>query len=178
MIICEEALKHPHQALHTSSNAVTLKSQIAKPNDMGFTRIMILASKFRRQRLERKKQAEEELIRKINDDIMPLTDRSDTSPPKYEPGEYNVSDNNDVNNDDDIVPTPGSKTQEPMLALPLSSWHACRCNLAKDLTKPATEEENSSWDQDLMPVRKISETFEDPHGNYRILGCRRLSSDK
>ena len=84
MIIYEEALKHPHQALHTSSNTImTYKSQRSKPNDMGFTRIMILACKFRRQRLERKKQAEEELISKISDDIMPLTDGSDTNPPKY-----------------------------------------------------------------------------------------------
>ena len=83
MIICEEASKHPHQALHTSSNAVTLKSQIAKPNDMGFTRIMILAREFKRQRLDQEKKAEEELISKISDDIMPLTDGSDTNPPKY-----------------------------------------------------------------------------------------------
>ena len=29
-----------------------------------------------------------------------------------------------------------------------------------------------------MPVRKIFGNFEDPHGCYRILFCRKLSSDK
>ena len=111
MIICEEALKHPPQALHTSSNTMTSKSQRTKPNGIGFTRIMIPACEFKRQRLEQENKAEEELISKISDDIMPLTDGSDTNPPTYEPCEYKGSDNNDVNNDDDIVPTPGSKTQ-------------------------------------------------------------------
>ena len=103
---------------------------------------------------------------------------NDTNPPTYEPGEDNCSDNNDVGGDDDIAPTPGSETEEPMLALPPSNWRAFRCNLAKYLTKPATEEEKAAWDQYLMPVRKRFEKFEDPHGYYRILVCRKLSSDE
>ena len=50
---------------------------------MGFTRSMIPAREFKRQRLEQKKQAEEELISKISDDIMPLTNGNDTNPPTY-----------------------------------------------------------------------------------------------
>ena len=106
---------------------------------------------------------------------MPLTNDNYTNPPTYEPGGDNGSEDNEVNDNDDIVPTPGSKTQEPMLALPLSSWHAFRCNLEKDLTKPATEEENKVWDQDLMPVRKISENKRIPTeiiGYLAVGGCR------
>ena len=50
--------------------------------------------------------------------------------------------------------------------------------MEKDLTEPATEEEKADWDQDLMPVRKRFDNFEDPHGYYSILGSRKFSSDK
>ena len=132
----------------------------------------------KRQRHERKNQAEEGLIVKISDDIMPLTDGNNTNPPTYEPGEYNGSDDNYVDDKDDIVPTTGSETEEIMLAIPPYNWHAFRCSLAKDITEPSTEKEKAAWDQDLMPVRKIFGNFEDPHGCYRILFCRKLSSDK
>ena len=58
----------------------------------------------------------------------------------YEPGKNNGSDNNDVDDDDDIVPTPGSDIEEPKLALPPSNCRACRCNLEKYLTEPSIEE--------------------------------------
>ena len=41
---------------------------------MGFTRSVIPAHEVKRQRLERKKQAEEEFIGKNGDEIIPLTD--------------------------------------------------------------------------------------------------------
>ena len=37
MIICQAALKHPPQTLHTSSSVTSLKPQRTKPNTMGFT---------------------------------------------------------------------------------------------------------------------------------------------
>ena len=120
MIIRKAALKHPPQDLRTSSSVTLLKPQINKLNAMGFTRSVIPAHEVKRQRLERKKQAEEELIGKISDDIMTLIDGNNTNPPTYEPGEDNCSGNNDVGGDDDIAPTPGSETEEPMLALPPS----------------------------------------------------------
>ena len=109
---------------------------------------------------------------------MPLTNGNDTNTPTYEPGEDNGSDDNDVDDDHDIVTTPGSDTEEPILALPLSNWHACRCNVAKDLTESTAEEEKAAWDKYLMPARKQFDNFEDPHGYYGVLGCRKLSSEK
>ena len=50
--------------------------------------------------------------------------------------------------------------------------------MAKDITEPETEEEKAAWDQVLMPVRKRFDNFEDPHGYYRILCCRKLLSDE
>ena len=78
---------------------------------MGFTRILIPACEVKRQQLEHKNQAEEELIGKISDDIMPLKDGNNTNSPTNEPGEDNSSDNNDVDNDNDIVPNPGRETE-------------------------------------------------------------------
>ena len=109
---------------------------------------------------------------------MPLTDGNNTNPPTYAPVKDIGSDDNDVENDDDIVPTPGINTEEPMLALTLFNWCACRCNLEIYITKPAPEEEKAAWDKDLMPVRKRFDSFEDSQGYYRILGCRKLSSDE
>ena len=101
---------------------------------MGLTRCVIPACEVKIKLLEHKKQAEEELIGKISDDIMHLTDGNDTTPQTYEPGEDNGSGDNDVNNDDKIVPTPGSETEEPMLSLSPYNWRARRCNLEKDIT--------------------------------------------
>ena len=83
MIICQADLKHPPQTLHTSSSVTLLKLQRTKLDAMGFTRSVIPAREFKRQRLEHKKQAEAEFIEKISDDIMPLTDGNDTNPTKY-----------------------------------------------------------------------------------------------
>ena len=85
---------------------------------------------------------------------MPLTNDNYTNPPTYEPGGDNGSEDNEVNDNDDIVPTPGSNIEEPMLALPLCNWRACRCNLEKDLTGPENEEEKAAWYQYLIQVRK------------------------
>ena len=109
---------------------------------------------------------------------MPLTNGNDTNTPTYEPGKDNGYDDNDVDDDHDIVTTPGSDTEEPMLELPLSNWRACQCNAAKNLTESTAEEEKAAWDQYLMPARKQFDNFEDSHGYYRVLGCRKLSSDK
>ena len=90
---------------------------------------------------------------------MLLTDGNDTNPPTYKPGGDNSSDGNDVDSDDDIVLTPGSKTEEQILSLPPYNWRACRFNLAKDITKPATKGEKMAWDQELMPARKQFDNF-------------------
>ena len=82
---------------------------------------MINDREVKRQRLERKKQAEEELIGKISDDSMTLIDGNNTNPPTYEPGEDNSSENNYVDEYNDIVTTPGNKTEEPIIALPPSN---------------------------------------------------------
>ena len=74
---------------------------------MGLTRSVIPDRDFKRQQLEQKKQSEEDFIGKISNDIMPMTYGNDTKPPKYEPGEDNGSDNNNVDDDNDIFPTPG-----------------------------------------------------------------------
>ena len=94
---------------------------------MGFTRRIIPSREVKRQRLEKKKQVEEELIGKNSDDIMHLTNGNDTNPPTYKSVEYNGSDNNDVDDNNDIVTNPVSKIEELMLALPPSNCRACRC---------------------------------------------------
>ena len=101
MIICQAALKHPPRSV------TPLKSQRTKLNSMGLTRSVIPDRYFKRQQLEQKKQSEEDFNGKIGNDIMPMTYGNDTKPPKYEPGEDNGSDNNNVDNDNDIFPTPG-----------------------------------------------------------------------
>ena len=106
---------------------------------------------------------------------MPLTNGNDNNAPTYEPGKDNGSDDNDVDDDHDIVTTPGSDTEEPMLALPLSNWRACWCNVAKDLTESTAEEEKAAWDQYLMPARKQFDNFEDPTdimGYLAVGSCR------
>ena len=83
-----------------------------------------------------------------------MTDGNDTNPATYESCEDNGYEDNDVDDDDDIVPTEGSKTEEPILALHMSNWRVCRCNLIKNLTVQTTEEEKAAWDQDYMPLSK------------------------
>ena len=61
-----------------------------------------------------------------------------------------------------------------MLALTLSNW----IYLARDLTEPSTEEAKADWDQELMPVREQFDSFEDPHGYYRIIICSKSSCDE
>ena len=108
---------------------------------------------------------------------MPLTDVKDTNPPTYEPCEDKGCDDNDDDGENYIFPTPGSETEEAILSLHPYNWCAFRCNLEKDLTESATEEEKSAWDQYLIPVRKQFDNFEDTHGYYRTLSCRKSSVD-
>ena len=59
IIICQEGLKQPLQALHTSISFTPLKSQRTNLNALGFTQSVISSYEVKRQRLERKKKAEE-----------------------------------------------------------------------------------------------------------------------
>ena len=79
---------------------------------MGFTWSVIPDREVKRQRHERKNQAEEGLIVKISDDIMPLTDGNDTNPPTYKPGGDNSSDGNDVDSNNDVQQFVGRKELE------------------------------------------------------------------
>ena len=83
MNIRKAALKHPPQDLRTSSSVTLLKPQINKLNAMGFTRSVIPSPEVKIQWLEWKKQAKEEFIGKISDEIMPLTNGNDNNPPTY-----------------------------------------------------------------------------------------------
>ena len=119
MIICQAALKHPPRSV------TPLKSQRTKLNSVGLTHSLIPACEVKRQRLELRKQAEEELIGKLSDEITPVSNGNDTNPPTHEPVEDNISDYNFFDDDGDIFPTLGSKTEEPMISLRPSNCRAC-----------------------------------------------------
>ena len=110
IIICQAELKHPPKALHTSISVTPLKSQRTKLNSMGFARSVIPDLEVKRQRHERKKQAEEDFIGKMIDDIIPMTGGNDINPPTYKPGEDDGYNDSDFDDDNDIVPTPVSTT--------------------------------------------------------------------
>ena len=56
-------------------------------------------------------------------------------------------------------------------------WRANRCLLSSDLTDPATEDEKSTWDCDLVPALAQCEHLEDCCRYYTTLGCTKCSSD-
>ena len=57
------------------------------------------------------------------------------------------------------------------------AWRTKRCVLSTDLSDPASAEERSTWDRDLVTVMQQCDNIEDPCGYYAALGCSKVSSD-
>ena len=66
-------------------------------------------------------------------------------------------------------------------ALGRSDWCSARCALSQNLVDPAADDEKSTWDNDLLPLRmqpsKDCHDLEDVDRHYKIINCSKTSSD-
>ena len=88
------------------------------------------------------------------------------------------TDVNDYDDEEDISPQPGIDIRQQLLALPPSDCSASRWISEKDIQDPETQEENLTWDKNLLTDSNEAADFEDTDSYYETLGCIKTSSDE
>ena len=66
----------------------------------------------------------------------------------------------------------------PLLALPPSDYRIAQRFFSNDLTSPADDSEKVCGGENLLGDDVECEDLEDPDGDYKALGCKKMSSDE